>query len=323
MGAAHPGVARRSYGTTLVISNSLYELAPLGDSTVRHGEPLYWLGLAVLVVAATTPAVLYWRLLAEEWRQQGGRDRQFVPRLMRRALLVGAVLVPVALGFAFLTSSAVISRLQDGIRWSQTADVIGESFLAILPLYYLGLAVVGTTVMLGLHWRDRLMQERIEFEERARLQRDAHDKIYNRLSALSKRVALASSATSPEAIGDLAQVAEDIRTTVIDLQEVLGDAPQSRAQTADPSALAPQLAGICDAQAARLGMQVTFTSAGPAPEIPPLVGWDLRCVAEEALTNASKHGGASEALRLASRRGRRTDAGDPGQRAWNRRQLRH
>ena len=42
-------------------------------------------------------------------------------------------------------------------------------------------------------------------------------------------------------------------------------------------------------------MDVSFVSSGPVETIAPLVGWDLQCIVEEALTNASKHGQATAA----------------------------
>jgi signal transduction histidine kinase len=133
-------------------------------------------------------------------------------------------------------------------------------------------------------------------EEMERLQRDAHDKVYNRLSALSKRVATASDSARSELSGSLAAIAEDIRGTVGELQDILGqDVSGANGQLAQLP-LSDQIADVCRAQSVRLGIKVEFEFSADVPLVSPVAGWDLQCVAEEALTNAARHGHATHAL---------------------------
>ena len=218
--------------------------------------------------------------------------------------MVGAALAPIMLGFAVVTSGVAVSEYvafasahsvsSDWLPLGGSGALLASTFRALLPGYVLSFTLVSATVLLALQWRESMLRQQVEVEERQRLQQDAHDRVYNRLSALSKRVALASEGTSAETSRRLGDIAEDIRTTVFDLQQILGDAPApSAAPGAD--AVRSQLQRVCEAQASRLGMEVTFETTGPTPAVTPLFGWDLQCIVEEALTNASKHGQASKA----------------------------
>jgi len=124
------------------------------------------------------------------------------------------------------------------------------------------------------------------------MHRDAHDKVYNRLSALSKRVAEVGDSAVNGTAGSLGAIAEDIRTTVGELQEILGDDVEHTASALATVPPGDQLSAVCAAQAARLGVQVECTVAPDLGAIAPQLGWDLQCIIEEAITNAVRHGGA-------------------------------
>lgn len=129
-------------------------------------------------------------------------------------------------------------------------------------------------------------------EERERLRRDAHDKVYNRLSALSKRVAQAGDDSDDGSV-QFTEVAEDIRQTVGELQEILGSDVEHASSALADVPLAEQLGAVCAAQAARLAVAVSCEVASDVPPVAPTLGWDLQCIVEEAITNAVRHGGAS------------------------------
>lgn len=139
----------------------------------------------------------------------------------------------------------------------------------------------------------RRITQALMLEEMERVQQDAHDKVYNRLSALSKRVELASESISTEAGRSLDGVAEDIRDTVTDLQEILGDARQRTASLTGNDPLRSQLESVAREQAARLEIAVTLTVADAMPSFSGQTGWDLQCVLEEAINNAVEHGGST------------------------------
>lgn len=140
--------------------------------------------------------------------------------------------------------------------------------------------------------RHRITQALV-LEEMGRVQQDAHDKVYNRLSALSKRVEIASESTSSEVARSLDGVAEDIRDTVTDLQDILGDARQRTASLTGKDPLRSQLESVAREQAARLSVTVDLTVIDEMPPLSAQTGWDLQCVLEEAISNAVEHGEAT------------------------------
>lgn len=130
-------------------------------------------------------------------------------------------------------------------------------------------------------------------EEMARMRRDAHDKVYNRLSALSKRVSAAGDSLATESSASIGAIAEDIRGTVGEIQRILGDEAQHTDTGLAQISLADQVRAVCSAQAARLGITVDCKLDEGIPAVPAALGWDLQCIVEEAITNAVRHGHAS------------------------------
>lgn len=127
--------------------------------------------------------------------------------------------------------------------------------------------------------------------ELARIQRDAHDRVYNRLTALSQRVDEAARRPD-ETPGRLESVGDDIRATVADLQSILG-AGESIVRSGETPSPVGQLEAVAVAQASLHDIRVTFSATGDVVAVPARLGWDLQCVLEEAITNAVKHGHAS------------------------------
>lgn len=158
-----------------------------------------------------------------------------------------------------------------------------------------GIGLLGLTLVLSpsafIYERNLVARQRL-VEEMERVQRDAHDKVYNRLSALSKRVELTSESISAEVARSLGGVAADIRETVADLQDILGDTRRQTAEMVGIDPLRSQLEHVCRAQAARLGVTVAFEAPDALPVLASQLGWDLQCALEEAITNAARHGNA-------------------------------
>lgn len=129
-------------------------------------------------------------------------------------------------------------------------------------------------------------------EERERVARDAHDRVYNRLAALATK--LESQAASPD--GALHQAAAEIRQTVVDLQTIIR--PERVLKAADEEvegadALVSVIRDSCESQAARYGFSVELVGLSCLAGLGGDIGWDIECLVEEALTNAGKHGHAS------------------------------
>ena len=157
---------------------------------------------------------------------------------------------------------------------------------AMFPWLFLAFLLPCSLALLALDRRDTVRATLVATEERARLNRDAHDRVYNRLTALANQLAAIESpaATPPTP-------SEQIRRTVDDLQAILGDGSTApRLETS--SAAASLLADICADQGRLWDMEVTLEGAEVLVGIDPRVGWELQCIAEEALTNAGRHGDA-------------------------------
>jgi signal transduction histidine kinase len=160
-------------------------------------------------------------------------------------------------------------------------------------------------VLEGLTDRLRKVDTLLEFlhVEQFRIRQDAHDRVYNRLAALSKLVEVAGLTYDPEDGGDeemhpedslsLRVIAADIRETVSELQCILGDR-----SSVDPSPqveheeLVSRLHGVCSSQGDIWRMGVDLECQRELPPLPQAMCWDMECIVEEALTNAAKHGQA-------------------------------
>lgn len=150
----------------------------------------------------------------------------------------------------------------------------------------------------------RLRARALVLEDMARMQRDAHDKVYNRLSALSKRVAEAGDEAQAGVSRPLNTIAEDIRGTVGELQEILGEQVHRSGEGLTTQSLKAQIESVCVAQGVRLDVEMDCWLSDDLPTVSPRFGWDLQCIVEEAITNAVRHGSATQV--------RVTMAGKPG-----------
>ena len=161
-------------------------------------------------------------------------------------------------------------------------------------------------VLEGLTERLRKVDTLLEFlhVEQFRIRQDAHDRVYNRLAALSKLVEVAGltydpedgdaeDALNPEDSLSLRVIAADIRETVSELQCILGDR-----SSVDPSPqvhheeVVSRLHGVCTSQGDIWRMGVNLECQRELPPLPQAMCWDMECIVEEALTNAAKHGQA-------------------------------
>ncbi len=246
-------------------------------------------------------------LPADAWRYEDGA------KWMMTTLAVGNT-AQAAMGATDFMNSAVtppqsiivLATMKDSPTAYSEADLTPwgtfwqriQVFLALRQAQFLGGAAVLLAMALVASPAAFLMERRrmtqlLVLEEMERVQQDAHDKVYNRLSALSKRVEITGETLSSEVGRSLEQVAEDIRDTVTDLQDILGDARQRTASLTGKDPLRSQLESVAREQAARLGVAVDLSVADPMPALSAQTGWDLQCVLEEAINNSVEHGNAS------------------------------
>lgn len=159
----------------------------------------------------------------------------------------------------------------------------------VAPWLFLAFMLPCTLGLLALERRDVARARVGALEERARLNRDAHDRIYNRLTALANKLEATQSdrASEPKA-------SKEIRAAVHDLQTILGDGILAKRLVAE-DAVTVLLSDVCDERARALGMEVMLKGADALRGLDPRLGWGLHCVVSEALTNAGLHGRATHA----------------------------
>jgi len=170
-------------------------------------------------------------------------------------------------------------------------------FLAqnVFPALFAVMMVVVSLALLALERRDRAVAGLLAEQERARLSRDAHDRVYNRMAALANRLEGADPGSGAASAGE-------VRGALGDLQRILGDVDVRASVGADAG---PDLFDdlVAD-QAERWGMRVSLEGGGALAGLDPRLSWELQCIVEEALTNAGKHSHATVATVRAVREGR-------------------
>lgn len=150
--------------------------------------------------------------------------------------------------------------------------------------------------------RHRLAARLAMEEERERVARDAHDRVYNRLAALATSIetdALAENIPL-SASASLGRSARDIRSTSAGLHEILsGDVARrtDETNTASGSSCTAEatLQDVCASQASRYRMTIACHGADNLGNVDAKAVYQIECIVEEALTNAAKHGDASHA----------------------------
>jgi signal transduction histidine kinase len=154
-----------------------------------------------------------------------------------------------------------------------------------LPWLFAALLLPVGIALLVLEKREAARAELLFAQERSRLARDAHDRVYNRMTALASKI-------ESEGVGaDPAAPAAEIRGAVEDLQRILGDVDPRAA--ADPDSGARLLDDVIADQSDRWGLEIAVYGREELVGLDPRIAWELQCVVEEALTNAGRHAEAS------------------------------
>lgn len=156
-------------------------------------------------------------------------------------------------------------------------------------------------------WRGRqLAAERLRAEEQAvaierlRLARELHDSVAHHVSLMGVQAAAARTLLARDAAGTaqaLEQVEEAARQAVDELAGVLGVLRAGGTLDATPgegvAAAGVERLGDLVEQARAAGMAVAFEVVGDPAPVAPLTSLAAYRIAQEALTNTRKHGGAS------------------------------
>ncbi len=134
--------------------------------------------------------------------------------------------------------------------------------------------------------------------DRVRIARELHDVVAHHVSAMGVQAGAARAVLDrdPDAArGALAQVEASARSSLVELRQLLETLRTSGGDADGGSTV--HLSGIAElvAHADRNGLPTTLTVIGEPVELPELVQVNVYRVAQEALTNARRHGGPDAA----------------------------
>lgn len=151
---------------------------------------------------------------------------------------------------------------------------------------------------------DRLEQERrdsvrrsldAQEGERMRIAQELHDEVGQSLTAVTLQLERLSRIVPPEVAGELEEARETARSS---MEEVRSISKRLRPEALDNLGLASALEVLADRMSSQIGMPIARAIEGRLPPVGPEVEIVVYRVAQEALTNAARHSGAS-AMHLA------------------------
>jgi two-component system, NarL family, sensor histidine kinase UhpB len=131
---------------------------------------------------------------------------------------------------------------------------------------------------------------RAQEEERRRLARDLHDEVNQALTAILLRLEALAHETPPERADEVAELK---RLVYQAMDELLNLARQLRPAALDDHGLVPAVETQLKRFAARTGIEVRLDTAGDPDTLPEVVQTAVYRVAQEALTNVTRHAGAT------------------------------
>jgi two-component system sensor histidine kinase UhpB len=138
--------------------------------------------------------------------------------------------------------------------------------------------------------RSGTLAMRAQEEERRRLARDLHDEVNQALAAVSLRLAATAEHAPPEFAAELA---ETQRLASQAMQELLGLARELRPSALDDHGLRAALETQLKRFSARTGVEARLETAGDPDSLADVVQTAIYRVAQEALTNVTRHAGAT------------------------------
>ncbi len=199
--------------------------------------------------------------------------------------------VPVSRGDQFF---GVLNILAD------RTDAFSDSDANLLSLFAAQTAIAIENARLfqsvseqGVQLRDLTTQlASLEEEERKQLARELHDRVGQNLTALSINLSMAKSLL-PENAADLASRLDDSQRLVAETAEHIRDVMADlRPPVLDDYGLLAALRWYCDRYSGRTGIQVKLEGQEINPRLPLTAESALFRIAQEALTNISRHAGA-------------------------------
>jgi two-component system, NarL family, sensor histidine kinase UhpB len=131
---------------------------------------------------------------------------------------------------------------------------------------------------------------RAQEEERRRLARDLHDEVNQALTAILLRLEALAQETPPEREPEVAELKRLVNQA---MEELLNLARQLRPSALDDHGLVPAVETQLKRFSARTGVEVRLDTRGEPDELPEVVQTAVYRVAQEALTNVTRHAGAT------------------------------
>jgi two-component system, NarL family, sensor histidine kinase UhpB len=131
---------------------------------------------------------------------------------------------------------------------------------------------------------------RAQEEERRRLARDLHDEVNQALTAILLRLEALAHETPPERAPEVAELKRLVNQA---MDELLNLARQLRPSALDDHGLVPAIETQLKRFGARTGIEVRLDTRGDPDELPEVVQTAIYRVAQEALTNVTRHAGAT------------------------------
>ncbi|MET8908891.1 histidine kinase [Micromonospora sp. NPDC004551] len=214
-----------------------------------------------------------------------------------------------ALGAAHVNTGVIYFLLQNDAPFSVWVDVVFRSVTAAAAIgwgqfvrAYRRLTAALRSHAARLQAEQQLRVDQARLTERARIAREMHDVLAHRMSLITLHAG-ALEVRADARPDEIAIAAGAIRSSaheaLEELRAVVGVADR-------PEPPQPGLADVPDlvASACEAGMRVEFADEVAGDEPPVVLGRTVYRIAQEALTNARKHGsGASAAIRLTGRAG--------------------
>jgi two-component system, NarL family, sensor histidine kinase UhpB len=131
---------------------------------------------------------------------------------------------------------------------------------------------------------------RAQEEERRRLARDLHDEVNQALTAILLRLEALAHETPPERAPEVAELKRLVNQA---MDELLNLARQLRPSALDDHGLVPAIETQLKRFGARTGIEVRLDTRGDPDVLPEVVQTAIYRVAQEALTNVTRHAGAT------------------------------
>src|SRR3954452_11479543 len=138
--------------------------------------------------------------------------------------------------------------------------------------------------------RPRQLAMRAQEEEPRRLARDLRDEVNQALTAILLRLEALAQETSPERAPELAELKRLVNQA---MDELLNLARQLRPSALDDHGLLAALETQLKRFSARTGVEARLDAAGEPDELPDVVQTAIYRVSQEALTNVTRHAGAT------------------------------